>query len=311
MFASIRDFMEQRLVLRLPAAQGIEANVFFSKINLASDQAMRPALAHFKALAEQMRVATLVGTAQVNYGPLKLSVQIQCEVLRNDTALRSLFLPTAASRTMRDDVAFTGRFELGNILERLTLPHLRLPQPIKAFDSILESRLTGRCEYGSDAQRQAQAADPTDSVRKLMGALELRAVVELSIGWQPVTLPAPQHTRERKLRCSPLERPGIDQPAVQRSPIEYPNQRPVGDLKLLNQIKGVKLRFARGHRWQIPTFGRRRAANAAPPVLQPVARKRSVNRGNRGHSTHLSSELGVNGVCSILSQDAIFSQRLA
>ena len=51
------------------------------KVHLAARQAMSPVGAHGKALAEQIRVAALIGAAHEDHLPAKRRMQVQLKVL--------------------------------------------------------------------------------------------------------------------------------------------------------------------------------------------------------------------------------------
>src|SRR6266545_1782707 len=273
---------------------------------------MRPTFTHREATAEQAHTALLIGAAHVDDRALQLGLEIRRKVRRNGTSLRGLFLAATVSRPMCRNVGTTQRLQMSEVAHLPTLPYFAKPQRVIALYRVLQSRFARWSKHRCDPQAQAQSADTTHCVGVLMRALKLRAVVELCIRGQAIAPPAFEQPLEDESRFSLLQGPRIDQTTVQRGAVENPDQRTVCDLELLNQIEAVELCLATRQRRQIPALRRRGTTYASRAILQPCARKCSVNRRNGGHAhAHLSAQSTRNRFGSVFAQHTFFAKTSA
>ena len=143
-----------------------------------------------------------------------------------------------------------------------------------------------------------------------MRSLEHGTVVKLSIGWQPVVLPAREQTLDGALGAQLREYPGIGQCPVQAFGREHIDQRTRGDLQILDKVKAVHLCASRRHFWQIPAARRSGPADTAGDILQPMARKYPIDSGPRQaqRKRWLSAQFPLNSIGPILTERALITQ---
>jgi hypothetical protein len=195
----IRHDFKQRLVHRITASQSMESNVLGIQIDLTSHQPPRPKWGHIKASAHQVSPTTVIGTTQEDDLPAQRNMGIELKALGEGATQGRLLAARRAAGAVRRNIACIDSQQLGEVLEAVPLPDLGLPQAVEGFDAVLEARLTRWCEYRHHAQRQAQAADATDGVGKLMGTLKHGGIVELGAVRQAQLCPAFAQSREHRI----------------------------------------------------------------------------------------------------------------
>jgi len=78
----IRKFAKERLVVRLAATQGMEAELLMGKVDFTTHQAMQPLLSNREGASEQINLATLITAAQEDHGAGQESPQIEGKAKR-------------------------------------------------------------------------------------------------------------------------------------------------------------------------------------------------------------------------------------
>ncbi len=116
---------------------------------------------------------------------------------------------------------------------------------------------------------------------------------------------------EGGLGAGMLDHPGIRQRPVQAGGSEYRDQRPPGDLQVLDEVKAVQLGLAVGEAGQMPAFRRRRAALPMRAIERAVALEHPVNRHARGELLKRAVLLQRQADCigPVLAQDTVLTQR--
>src|SRR5262249_55246797 len=82
----IGSLVSQRVLVRCPAAQGVEPDAPRLEVHLPPDQAMLPERAHGEGPAEQLHLPLGVAAPQEDQPPLRVRLQVQMPVLREGTA---------------------------------------------------------------------------------------------------------------------------------------------------------------------------------------------------------------------------------
>jgi len=209
----IGDGSKQRLLGGYTSPQSTATDAMMIKVDLAAHQAMSPVGAHGKALAEQIRVAGLIGTAHEDHLSAKRRMQVEFEVRRHRDSRRGGVGGGLSAGTVRGDVTLRARLQFLETTHAVTLPDFGLPQGVEALDGVLHPVLQWRHEHRNDPQRQTQAAHAPHRVRELVRALKHGVIVKLRIGRQPIVLPTRQQAGQGRLGAelrqpSPCNRPG-------------------------------------------------------------------------------------------------------
>ena len=220
------------------------------------------------------------------------------------------FSPGGGFGAISRDIACGDGRQACDIGEVMAPPDLALPQAVEAFDGILEAQLAWWCKHRNDLQRQTQATDTSDTVGKSVPSLEDRVVVELRIRGQPFAAPALKQNWEGSACAGPLHRPGVAQRTVQAGAGEHRDERPVGDLQILDEVKSVEFGLGVGQIRQIPALGRRRPALSMRAIEHPVTRKHPVDRRALRDSLNRSALMQRQTDCikSVLAQHAVLAQ---
>src|SRR5713226_5716926 len=253
---------QQMVFLGRAATQCMEENSASSEIDFTTNESMRPDVGYGEALAEKMDSTCLIGAAQVDDRAVERGIQIELEALGEWPALGSLLAARGAASAVCADVAIGELAQLGQVFEPVALPKLGLPKRVKALDRVLKAWFARWGEHYDHAQGQAQPTDAANGVGVLVRPLEQRVVIELRVVGQPVATPALYQALQHCLGTGRIQRPDIGQPAVQRGAGEDRDQRAVGNLQILNQVKAVQLGVACGQCGEIPTLRGWRASNS-------------------------------------------------
>src|SRR6516225_4324388 len=85
----VAGFLDQRLLVRGTAAQGVEADATPLQIHLRPYQAMLPQRVHRKGAPQQPHLPTLVAPSQKDQTPLRMGLQVQPPATGKGTPRRS------------------------------------------------------------------------------------------------------------------------------------------------------------------------------------------------------------------------------
>src|SRR5512135_2437284 len=142
----VGDLAQQRLIVRLAASQGEEADPVRIEIDLSSDQAVRPQRIDLEAMTQHLDAALRVGAPQEDEPTLRPGLQVQPPVLGEGTPRWGRLDPRRGTQAARGH-------ELPRLLtqalERVmdeAGPDLRLPAAIVVLDGCLEAGLPRRGE---------------------------------------------------------------------------------------------------------------------------------------------------------------------
>src|SRR5450759_2942826 len=135
-------------------------------------------------------VAVLTAAAQEDHGAFERRAEVELEAFGEAAPVGCEFSPGGGLGAIGCDITGGDARHGVDIGEVVALPDLALPQPIEAFDGILEARLARWGEDRDHSQRQTQPADTSDGVGRSVCSLEYCGVVKLRISGQPVTAPA-------------------------------------------------------------------------------------------------------------------------
>src|SRR5215813_5294542 len=115
----IRRLVDQRLLLRCPAAQRVNAEASRLEVHLGSDQTMLPKRVHGEAPAQQLHLPLRVAASQEDQLPLRVRLQVQTPARREGTTPGCRLDPRRCTLPMGGHIA--GRLRLqsfqGRVLE--------------------------------------------------------------------------------------------------------------------------------------------------------------------------------------------------
>src|SRR2546430_4854203 len=147
---------------------------------------MHPLFGDAKRSSEQMNLAGFITSAHEDYRSFEWGVEIELELLGECSAVWGAVSTRCGLAAVSADVALGGRHQGLDRGAVVALPDFGLPQTVKAFNGVLEARLSRRGEHRDDFQCQTQAADAPDRVGELGGPLEDRIVVQPGISGPPL-----------------------------------------------------------------------------------------------------------------------------
>src|ERR1035437_3552238 len=271
------NLTQQRMVVWVTPAQHVETDALMSEVHFASHESMWPIAIDKEGSAEEIDVAFFTAAAQEDHGAFERGAEVELEAFGEAAPLGCEFSPGGGLGAIGCDITGGDARHGFDIGEVVALPDLALPQPIEAFDGILEARLARWGEDRDHSERQTQPADTSDGVGRSVCSLEYCSVVKLGISRQPVTAPALNQGLQRGPSAGPLHDPGIGQCAVQAGAGEYIDKGAVGDLQILDEIEAVELGSPTGQVGQIPALGRCRPALSVPTIKRAATRKHTVN----------------------------------
>src|ERR1035437_6324650 len=215
------NLTQQRMVVWVTPAQRVETDALMSEVDFAAHESMWPIAIDREGSAEEIDVAVLTAAAQKDHSAFERGAEVELEAFGEAAPLGCEFSPGGGLGAIGCDITGGDARHGFDIGEVVALPDLALPQPIEAFDGILEARLARWGEDRDHSQRQTQAAGTSDGVSELGRSLEDCGVVKLRISGQPVTTPALNQGLQRRPSAGPLHDPGLGQCAVQAGASEY------------------------------------------------------------------------------------------
>jgi hypothetical protein len=189
--------------------------------------------------------------------------------------------------------------------EMKALPYLSLPASIETFDSGLETGFSWGSKDRGDAQAQTQTNHPSQSVTKLVSALETSVVIELGIGWQAKDFPVLDHGLDRRTGKDGAIWPRSNQTSVQRYRVEDFNVDSTLDDQAFDNIEAIEFTAPLGHLRQIPTGWRRWMTSSMLTIQSPAPRQDAPN-GSYGRKLRPTSgnQVSLDCLSPIFTQDA-------
>jgi len=304
------NFTQQRMVVWITSTQCVKADALMSEVRFAAHQSMRPMWIDREGSSEQIDVTVLTAAAQEDHGAFERPAEVELEAFGEAAPLGCEFSAGGGLGAIGCDITGGDARQGFDIGEVVALPDLALPQPIEAFDGILETRLARWGEDRDHSQCQTQPADTSDGISELMRSLEDCVVVKLRVGGQPITAPALNQGLQRGPSAGPLHDPSLGQCAVQASAGEHIDKGTVGDLQVLDEIEAVELGSPSGQIGQIPALGRCWSALPVRAIKRAAALKHPVNRHARWNRIKRLFMLQgqADSVGPVLAQHTFFTQ---
>lgn len=269
---------QERLVIRLAAAQCVTAHLAGTHAQFAADQPVRPVAMNQERFFEQANAPLCVGAPQKDDAVLLRPFR---EAGRQGVPRRGAVLAGGVALAVRGDVGAGALLQGAQVRMTPALPDFLLPAVIEAFDVGLEARFAGRRKHRNDAQTQAEVNHAPQMVGLGVGALKARVVVELGEVGAAVGVPVFAQGGEDVVGGEAGTRPALGQMAVQRQGIEHVEQRSVFDDETLDQIESVEFGATLGHGGQMPA-GRGRWAALASGVGESGASDQPGQGAGRG-----------------------------
>jgi len=187
------------------------------------------------------------------------------------------------------------------------LPYFSLPSSIEAFDGSLETGFSGGSKDGGDSQAQTQTDHPSQSVAKLVSALETSVVIELGKGWQSKDFPVLDHSLDR---CTSKDRaiwPRSNQTPMQRYSVQDLDIDSAFDDQAFDDIEAIELTTPLGHLRQIPTGWRWWMTSSMPTIQSPAPLQDTPNGAHsRNVDPASGQQFSLDGLSPVFSQDAFF-----
>lgn len=305
------NLTQQRLAGGITSAQRVETDALMSEVHFAAHESMWPIAIDKEGSAEQIDVAFFTAAAQEDHGAFERGAEVELEAFWEAAPLGCEFSAGGGLSAIGCDITSGDARHGFDIGEVVTLPDLALPQPIEAFDGILEARLARWGEDRGHSERQTQPADTSDGVGRSVCSLEYCGVVKLGISRQPVTTPALDQGLQRGPSAGPLHDPGLGQRAVQAGAGEHIDKRACGNLQILDEIEGVQFGSPTGQIGKIPPLGRCRPALSVHTIKRAATRKHAVDRRAPRDSLNRPALMQRQADCikSVLPQHAVLAQR--
>lgn len=276
-----RDFQRQvtssqeRLAVRLAAAECVDFEFVGERVEFAAHQSMRPVLGDLDSVFEQAKRSRVVGAPQKN-DPTVAKVARQNWRIR--MAPRRTLDPSGVALAMRGNEATGPRAHAGQALEAVALPNLSLPQMIEAFDLCLKPRFAWRREDRHDAQAQAKVDNPAQSSGCVMGALKAGVVIELRVVRQAASTPMFRQGCEHPCSRPSTGWPRLGQAAVEGNRIEQFDLRTIANDQAFDKIECVEFGVSGCQFRQIPAGRRGSLTLAAAMGEQSVSSEDAFDR---------------------------------
>jgi hypothetical protein len=305
----VRDLGDQGLELGLPAAEGVEANGVGVKVDFAADEAMRPEWVDREGTTKQTDLTMIVGTPKEDDLAGGMSLKVLPPRLREG-------LSEGSGQDAFGGSGSSGGNELGGlILKSLkgpvveASPDLGLPAAVIAFDGGLEAGFARWSEDGYHLQGQTKTGDPAEVIGILVGSLETRVVVELSIAGQTDLAPVFDQGQGSSLGRDGGSRPGGCQAAMKGDGIKGLDVDSAFDDKAGDDIDAIGFQLSGGDWGQVPTARRRWAPHPLTAVQSSQPLQDTTDSAN-GRDLAMSSlhELPPDGKITVLSQIACLLQ---
>src|SRR5215831_406895 len=134
---AVVDLLDQRLLIRSAATQGVEANALGCQIHLGSNQTVLPPPFHSKRPTQQLHLSVRVAAAQEDQPPLRMCLQVQLPALRKAPPLRCGLDARGGTLPMRGHIACRLGPQALHGLVMEPRPDLGLPEAIEPLDRCL------------------------------------------------------------------------------------------------------------------------------------------------------------------------------
>lgn len=299
--------MEQRLPGGCAAPQREELHLAGREVDLHSEQPVLPLWIDEVAPAHDGGLPRRIGAPQEDDGAAQRPLGLQGEG-RGTGAAQGTGLADASGSLELAGCNIRRAALLQGLEVRVleALPHLQLPAGIVALDGSLEACLSGRSEDRRDAQLQAQAHDPAQSIGIADGPLEQGGVVELDILGQPVSLPVTEDAVDHMVGTEAPLGPGTGQTAMHGHDVEHFDLDASSDEEALDDVEAVEFRPALCQQGQVPAARRGRTSGARPGVQQSLSQQDPADGANRGNQilrlVEACQQMGMDGLGTTLAE---------
>jgi hypothetical protein len=123
----VRYGNQQGLLSRGAPPQGRTSDAVMIEVDVTTYQAMKPRVAHGKALTQYIHLPALIGAPHVDELPTQRRIRVKLKALGQCPACWSCFGKRLSAGTVRSDVLVGAHLQFVDIGHAITLPHLRLP----------------------------------------------------------------------------------------------------------------------------------------------------------------------------------------
>ena len=289
---------QERLVVRLAAAQRVTAHLAGAHAQLATHQPVRPVAINHERFFEQAEAPVRICAPQEDD-----PVLLRCfrEVERQAVTRRRTVLPGGMALTVRGDVGAGAGLQGPQVRMVPAVPDFLLPAMVETFDVGLEAGFAWRRKHRDDAQAQAEMNHAAQTIGVSVRPLKAGVVVELGEVGMAVGTPMFGQGGEDIVGGEAGAWSALGQLAVQRQAIEHVEQRAVFDDEAFNQIERVEFGVALGDGGQMPARGWRWAALASGGGESGASDQLGQGAG-RGRGQVLAQEFPAEGGGSVFTQ---------
>lgn len=304
----VRDLVEQGLVLRLSAAEGIEVELPTVQIEFRPDEPLDPSSVDVVPASEDVDSAAVARSPDECQAAPRWPAKVDRAVNQGAPDRGSLDSNRVPPPTLGEVCRVPG----SQLLERRhpePSPDLALPAPVERLDRSLEAALAGRREDRYNLDGQTEPDHGADRIRMTHATNEARCVVELGIAGSPGQAPALRE-RSNRLRSGQADLgPRVDQSAMERDTGQDVEVEAAQHPDPLDDVEAVELSPTGGDLGQIPAHGWRRAAHAVSPIENPVSLKDPPDRPDgRDGGSSASLELVLDRRGAVLAQNTRLAQ---
>ena len=183
------NLSQERLPCWLTSSEGVEPDDVGVKIDLSSDEPVRPVGVKGEGASQEGGCALVARTPQEDDAPLRAGLGVEGPLCREWAA--SWGTVDAGGRPAVAGGDELGRLDLkgfqGVMME--ARPDLRLPAAIEVLNGGLKAGLAGGDEHRHHPEAQTDPGDLAQGVGRPMRPLEAGVVVELGVGRHPDLAP--------------------------------------------------------------------------------------------------------------------------
>ena len=267
----------------LAAAQREQFQGVVLEIDFGANEASGPEGVGEVGMAQQIELAVVVSSSQVDDTSLQLSLKVEGPEGREAPTCRRCQQEVAMTMARGDYVACRAFAQFVQRGGEEAIPDFGLPEAIEGFDGGLKARFARRREDGSNAKAQAQTDNASESVGQIVGSLKAGVVVELSVVGQSRESPVLHEFIEDDVGDDALVRPGCGETTMVRYAGEDMNIVACGESESFDDVERIEFDAFVGEVREIPATRRRRTSNASLAIEEYAAQEDSSD-GAEGRS---------------------------
>src|SRR5436853_843558 len=287
---------KQRLRAPIASSQAVEANLLLVYIHFAAHQTMTPVATDLILAAQHDDLPALIAATDVDdlsfHFCLIVALPLAGKLPPRGRAVAARGFASARRRHIARRLLLQPG-EAGVLESR---PHFGWPQPIVAFNPVLQAVLPGRRKHRRHAEIQTDPDHLADNIRVVMRSGKAGVIVELRIVGQADLAPMLENGCQSRLGGVGRRRKRAHQMTMQGNDIANfdldaaPNEQP------LDEVEFIQLRQAVGDLRQVPALGWRTTTNSSSVIQRPIALKDTTDGAQRRQgASPATAKLGADG----------------